>query len=150
MMSGRAINYEQASTYYEHSADYYTGHQSHYDKWHGRLAKRLKLTGELSKGEFETFCQNIAEEERRKRIGFDATFSAPKSVSLALAESDERRNLSVFIRLPWSGCWQKSKRTICGHGATAKSCRRGIWLAASSCISSTATTNWICTATASF
>ena len=97
MMSGRAINYEQASTYYEHSADYYTGHQSHYDKWHGRLAKRLKLTGELSKGEFETFCQNIAEEERRKRIGFDATFSAPKSVSLALAESDERRE--EFIRI---------------------------------------------------
>lgn len=97
MMSGRAINYEQASTYYEHSADYYTGHQSHYDKWHGKLAKRLKLTGELSKGEFETFCQNIAEEERRKRIGFDATFSAPKSVSLALAESDERREELIRI-----------------------------------------------------
>ena len=32
MMSGRAINYEQASTYYEHSADYYTGHQSYYPK----------------------------------------------------------------------------------------------------------------------
>lgn len=97
MMSGRAINYEQASTYYEHSADYYTGHQSHYDKWHGKLAKRLKLTGELSKGEFETFCKNIAEEERRKRIGFDATFSAPKSVSLALAESDERREELIRI-----------------------------------------------------
>ena len=96
-MSGRAINYEQASTYYEHSADYYTGHQSHYDKWHGKLAKRLKLTGELSKGEFETFCQNISEEERRKRIGFDATFSAPKSVSLALAESDERREELIRI-----------------------------------------------------
>ena len=95
MMSGRAINYEQASTYYEHSADYYTGHQSHYDKWHGKLAKRLKLTGELSKGEFETFCKNIAEEERRKRIGFDATFSAPKSVSLALAESDGRREKQI-------------------------------------------------------
>ena len=97
MMSGRAINYEQASTYYEHSADYYTGHQSHYDKWHGKLAKRLKLTGELSKGEFEIFCQNIAAEERRKRIGFDATFSAPKSVSLALAESDERREELIRI-----------------------------------------------------
>lgn len=97
MMSGRAINYEQASTYYEHSADYYTGHQSHYDKWHGKLAKRLKLTGELNKGEFETFCKNIAEEERRKRIGFDATFSAPKSVSLALAESDERREELIKI-----------------------------------------------------
>ena len=97
MMSGRAINYEQASTYYEHSADYYTGHQSHYDKWHGKLAKRLKLTGELSKGAFETFCKNIAEEERRKRIGFDATFSAPKSVSLALAESDERREELIKI-----------------------------------------------------
>lgn len=97
MMSGRAINYEQASTYYEHSADYYTVHQSHYDKWHGKLAKRLRLTGELSKGEFETFCQNIAEEERRKRIGFDATFSAPKSVSLALAESDERREELIRI-----------------------------------------------------
>lgn len=97
MMSGRAINYEQASTYYEHSTDYYTGHQCHYDKWHGKLAKRLKLTGELNKGEFETFCKNIAEEERRKRIGFDATFSAPKSVSLALAESDERREELIKI-----------------------------------------------------
>ncbi|MBR3457369.1 MAG: relaxase domain-containing protein, partial [Selenomonadaceae bacterium] len=97
MMSGRAINYEQASTYYEHTADYYTGHQSHYDKCHGTLSKRLKLTGELSKGAFETFCKNIAEEERRKRIGFDATFSAPKSVSLALAESDERREELIKI-----------------------------------------------------
>ena len=97
MMSGRAINYEQASTYYEHSADYYTVHRSHYDKWHGKLAKRLKLTGELSKGEFEAFCRNISEEERRKRIGFDATFSAPKSVSLALAESDERREELIRI-----------------------------------------------------
>ena len=77
MMSGRAINYEQASSYYEHSADYYSRHLTNYDKWHGKLAKRLKLTGELSKGEFEAFCQNMAEEERRKRIGFDATFSAP-------------------------------------------------------------------------
>ncbi len=97
MMSGRAINYEQASTYYEHSADYYTGHQNHYDKWHGKLAKRLRLTGELSKGEFETFCKNIAEVERRRRIGFDATFSAPKSVSLALAASNERREELIRI-----------------------------------------------------
>lgn len=97
MMSGRAINYEQASTYYKHSTDYCTGHQSYYNKWHGKLAKRLRLTGELSKGEFETFCKNIAEEERRKRIGFDATFSAPKSVSLALAESDERREELIRI-----------------------------------------------------
>ena len=91
MMSGRAINYEQASSYYKHSEDYYTCHLTNYDRWHGKLAKRLKMTGELSKGQFDTFCQNMAEEERRKRIGFDATFSAPKSVSLALAESDERR-----------------------------------------------------------
>lgn len=97
MMSGRAINYEQASSYYEHSADYYSRHLTNYDKWHGKLAKRLKLTGELSKGEFEAFCQNMAEEERRKRIGFDATFSAPKSVSLALAESDERREELIRI-----------------------------------------------------
>ena len=33
----------------------------------------------------------------QKRIGFDATFSAPKSVSLALAESDERREELIRI-----------------------------------------------------
>ena len=97
MMSGRAINYEQASSYYEHSEDYYTRHLTNYDRWHGKLAKRLKLSGELSKGEFETLCQNMAEEEQRKRIGFDATFSAPKSVSLALAESEERREELIKI-----------------------------------------------------
>ena len=97
MMSGRAINYEQAKGYYEHGADYYTSHQTNYDKWHGKLAKRLKLSGELSKGQFDAFCQNMSEDERRKRIGFDATFSAPKSVSLALAESNERREELIHI-----------------------------------------------------
>ena len=90
MMSGRAINYEQAKSYYEHGDEYYTRRKTDYDKWHGKLAKRLKLSSELGKGEFYAFCRNMSEEDRRKRIGFDATFSAPKSVSLALAESDER------------------------------------------------------------
>ena len=67
-MIGRAINYEQASSYYEHSADYYSCRLTNYDRWHGKLAKRLKLSGEVSKGEFEAFCQNMDEEERRKRI----------------------------------------------------------------------------------
>ena len=97
MMSGKTVNYEQASSYYEHSEDYYTRHLTNYDRWHGKLAKRLMLSGELNKGEFEAFCQNMAEEERRKRIGFDATFSAPKSISLALAESDERREELIRI-----------------------------------------------------
>ena len=97
MMSGRAINYAQARSYYEHGEDYYSRHLTSYDKWHGSLARRIGLAGELGKGQFDALCQHMAEVEGRKRIGFDATFSAPKSVSLALAESGGRKEELVRI-----------------------------------------------------
>ena len=91
MMSGRAINYEQAKGYYEHGEEYYTRHHTNYDKWHGKLAKRLKLSGALSKGQFDTFCKNMSEEERRKRIGFDATFGAASALQRRQCRPCENR-----------------------------------------------------------
>src|SRR6202040_3819446 len=94
--------------------NYYTTGGQVAGQWHGRLAERWGLRGEVSEEHFrrlsdgrhpltdeplvrhQTACQYTnARGERVKamehRAGWDATFSAPKSVSLtALVGGDER------------------------------------------------------------
>ena len=97
MMSGTPISYEKAINYFERSKEYYTKNLTNDDKWHGKLGKRLGLKGELSKEQFDLLGKELLERGRKKRIGFDATFSAPKSVSLAMAESEEAKEKIIEI-----------------------------------------------------
>ena len=97
MMSGTPISYEQAINYFERSKEYYTKNLTNYDKWHGKLGKRLGVVGELSKEQFDLLGKELLDRGRKKRIGFDATFSAPKSVSLAMAESEEAKEKIIEI-----------------------------------------------------
>ena len=97
MMSINIINHEQSKTYYEKSKDYYTRSLTNYDRWHGSLAKVQGLTGEMSKEQFDMLSDHLAKSGREKRLGLDATFSAPKSVSLAMAISET--NKEEIIRL---------------------------------------------------
>ena len=96
-MSGTPISYEQAMSYFERSGEYYTKNLTNYDKWHGKLGKKLGLEGELSKEQFDLLGRELLERGRKKRIGFDATFSVPKSVSLAMAESEEAKEKIILI-----------------------------------------------------
>jgi conjugative relaxase-like TrwC/TraI family protein len=119
----KALNASQAGTY--HTKDFVSETQSYYAKedallgeWQGELADRLGLSGTVSKADFMALANGrhpqtgeqmvkhrIASEQTNPdgsitktvehRAGWDATFSAPKSVSLtALVGGDERVRLA--------------------------------------------------------
>lgn len=91
MLSCSVVNFSQASTYFEHTSEYYTQQITNYDRWHGSLAQVRGLVGELSKEQFDESLQQIREAGRGSRAGLDCTFSAPKSVSLAMAADEQTR-----------------------------------------------------------
>jgi conjugative relaxase-like TrwC/TraI family protein len=119
----KALNASQAGTY--HTKDFVSETQSYYAKddalvgeWQGDLADRFGLSGAVSKADFMALANGqhpqtgeqmvkhrIASEQTNPdgsitktvehRAGWDATFSAPKSVSLtALVGGDERVRLA--------------------------------------------------------
>ncbi len=79
-----------AGKYFEHAKEYYTKNQSNYDRWHGRLAEKYGLQGEVSEEQFKELLRRI-ESTGRTRAGEDCTFSAPKSVSIACAKDEATR-----------------------------------------------------------
>jgi len=95
MLSITSVSAEQVKDYFEHSEDYYTQHLTNYDKWHGTLANTIGAVGEVSKEQFDNVLSFLSSEKkdgglgRSSKIGVDCTFSAPKSISLALAYSPE-------------------------------------------------------------
>src|SRR5471032_2008927 len=82
-----------ASNYYqEHSADYYVENLDHQGVWMGRGAEELGLDGAVDRNEFQLGLagyvaghqvQNAGRENRQ--MGWDLTYSAPKSVSIVWA-----------------------------------------------------------------
>jgi conjugative relaxase-like TrwC/TraI family protein len=119
----KALNASQAGTY--HTKDFVSETQSYYAKgdallgeWQGELADRMGLSGAVSKADFMALAHGqhpqtgeqmvkhrIASEQTnpdgsitktvQHRAGWDATFSAPKSVSLtALVGGDDRVRLA--------------------------------------------------------
>jgi len=91
MMTCSFVSREQAEKYFEHTRDYYTKNQTNNDRWHGVLAEAYGLEGELSKEQFDEVLKNISA-NGRKRAGLDCTFSAPKTVSLAMAKDEQTRH----------------------------------------------------------
>jgi conjugative relaxase-like TrwC/TraI family protein len=91
-----------ALSYYSHlqADDYYTGGNEPPGRWAGDGAERLSLQGPVTRTEFEAALQGrdpktgeqLAKEGGRSRehsAGWDMTFSAPKSVSVLWALSDQ-------------------------------------------------------------
>ncbi len=88
MLSCSKISFNQANTYFDHAEEYYTKNLSCYDRWHGLCAKSNGLKGDLSPEEFKCVVGHIQKYSQREYPGIDCTFSAPKSVSLAMAYNE--------------------------------------------------------------
>jgi conjugative relaxase-like TrwC/TraI family protein len=89
---------------YFDTADYYSQGQETIGRWGGKLSRELGLSGPVTKREFDLLCDSInpqtgerltARTNDERRVGYDFTFSGPKSYSIlaALAPEELRREL---------------------------------------------------------
>ena len=105
VMSKGALSAAQAETYYDEKwshDDYYSEKQRVVGQWFGRGADELRLNGPLATEDFRSVLRGLnpssgevlvhqANGYADRRAGWDATFNAPKSVSVqALVGGDER------------------------------------------------------------
>ena len=103
VMSKGALSAAQAETYYEEKYvhdDYYSEEHRVVGEWFGRAAAALGLSGEVASEDFRAVLRgqrpstgevlvHNANGRTERRAGWDATFNAPKSVSIqALAGGD--------------------------------------------------------------
>ncbi len=121
VMSKGALSAKQAETYYQEKYsqdDYYTEQHRVAGQWFGRGAEALGLAAEVSPDDFrvvlhgqnpatgEALVQNAKGSDER-RAGWDATFNAPRSVSIqalvgadtGLAEAHRMAVSRAFIEL---------------------------------------------------
>lgn len=98
--------------YYKEGKDanlsYYSEKNQAIGKWGGTAAERLGLTGDISKEDFAALCDNINPEagsplttrnDKDRRVGYDFTFNASKSVSLAYSfgnDKDKQEIITAF------------------------------------------------------
>jgi conjugative relaxase-like TrwC/TraI family protein len=84
---------------------YYHEGQELTGSWGGKGAKTLNLSGEVSQKDYFALCDNRNPETGKqltprtkddRRIGFDFTFSAPKSVSVLYELSGDERVLAAY------------------------------------------------------
>lgn len=95
---------KSAKSYYT-TADYYSEGQELVGSWGGLGAARLGLKGTVDKFSFERLCDNLdprtgepltVRTRSERTVGYDFTFSVPKSVSLLYALSGDQDILAAF------------------------------------------------------
>src|SRR5260370_14430025 len=93
-----------AKSYYT-KADYLSEGQEIVGSWGGKGASRLGLEGMVDKFSFERLCDNLdprtgmpltVRTRSERTVGYDFTFSVPKSVSLLYAMSGDQGILDAF------------------------------------------------------
>ena len=95
------------ASYYEHlgADDYYADGGEPPGEWHGRLSGALGLSGNVRPGQLQRLFEGYDPETgealasnsgERHKVGWDCTFSAPKSVSVAwgLADTDLQEQIA--------------------------------------------------------
>lgn len=97
-----------ATRYYSEgltTQDYYTEKGEIIGNWGGKMAAQLGLSGQVSKEAFESLCYNAnpnsgeqltPRNEEGRRVGYDFTFSAPKSVSIVFGQTEDKDILDSF------------------------------------------------------
>jgi conjugative relaxase-like TrwC/TraI family protein len=84
--------------------DYYATSEHSIGEWSGQAAERLGLSGEVKKEDFVALCHNQKPDgsklnprhSDKRKVGYDLTFSVPKSVSLAYAVKGDQRISKAF------------------------------------------------------
>ncbi|GAB3967733.1 hypothetical protein GCM10028806_10560 [Spirosoma terrae] len=85
--------------------DYYAEKGEIIGNWGGKAAEKLGLTGEVGKESFVDLCNNInpetgqqltARNADNRTVGYDFTFSVPKSVSIAYSVTGDEKILDAF------------------------------------------------------
>jgi conjugative relaxase-like TrwC/TraI family protein len=93
-----------AKQYYAR-ADYYAEGQELIGLWGGMAAEMLGLSGKVDQLSFERLCDNLdprtgeqltVRTRSERTVGYDFTFSVPKSVSLLYAMSDDQAIMDAF------------------------------------------------------
>jgi conjugative relaxase-like TrwC/TraI family protein len=93
-----------AKKYYA-TADYYSEGQEIVGSWGGNGASQLGLEGTVDKFSFERLCDNLDPRTGKpltvltrteRRVGYDFTFSVPKSVSMLYAMSGDEDIMDTF------------------------------------------------------
>lgn len=109
---------EGASKYYDEGlsrSDYYAQKNEIIGRWNGKAAEKLELGTEITKDQFDSLCYNrnpetgeqlTARNNETRRVGYDFTFSVPKSISIAYATTEDKQILEAF---------QKSVRETMTH-----------------------------------
>lgn len=84
--------------------DYYSTTENSIGEWGGQAAARLGLSGEVAKEDFVALCHNQKPDGSKlnprhsanRKVGYDFTFSVPKSVSVAYAVTGDERIRQAF------------------------------------------------------
>ncbi len=85
--------------------DYYSESQEVIGSWRGNGAERLGLSGRVDKKSFDLLCENrnpltgeplTVRTKSNRRVGYDFTFSVPKSVSVVQGITGDRRIVEDF------------------------------------------------------
>lgn len=85
--------------------EYYTEKDQIIGNWGGRACRELGLSGNIHKEDFAALCDNqhpftmqrlTARQDVNRRVGYDFTFNASKSVSLAYAFADDKGKAEIL------------------------------------------------------